>query len=781
MKNSKIILLVVFCFIFFSFITAQTDSDNHYKYWYFKTRLNNDFVKVGLGAGESMPFNQRGAEAFNKYAVNSKLKIGDGTGTLGYYIGVLATEYKLLQANNQNTDIVKHELFCALNAINRLDYKAEGLWQNGAENLNGFFIRDDVPTSLLTNNYNHFNYYNNGSITSNNELSRGFCSRMESGANQIVSDWIKRVEKNETPIIEMSQDQIYNILFGLALVNKFVPEYETDNNAVFGYGSGETSLTREARNIADRIINFVKDSKDLNGNSCNGPAATGWHIKNPTSCIPVSTGDNATFFSYPLSESGCIIKGGLSSGNQLGGVGLSLAGAPKVCGSGSAYNFHNYYSSVPGFALWKASGPSVLPNIDNRVFAVNLMAICNCMYGTVADQVTQTIIQTLQQSPIFGWLGVIIGWISNIISSIITTIFPGYYINITSTAINNNAYYELAGFKPAPLDHAPLARKVLHGGIYVQNTDYTFKYLLDIAPCDNIYNFGQNDQSTYQWSSDQRMDHPNRRGTVPGSFGSAPSGEYNGIDYMLYHNLWYIHELQQGNNPGIEDYSHIYINKNGGTAPQSSIYRAFETIKTENTVFHPQNNLGYMRAGKTIYFGPGTEIRTGSANGGLYAYIKNVSCATDNGDFYVGRMASGDSTTNTSEDLQPHYVNYPADEGAVNRRVNLNEDLITELPLSPEQQLENEFVNAYPNYSKTFFVKPTLTKDKVHLFFSLHHQEFASVKVMTINGVLVYSNDLVDNSLTSLSIDLSGQPNGIYLVKYNTSYGVSKTEKIVKQ
>lgn len=38
---------------------------------------------------------------------------GDATSYLGYYIGVLATEYYLLQQNGQRTDSVKHELFFA--------------------------------------------------------------------------------------------------------------------------------------------------------------------------------------------------------------------------------------------------------------------------------------------------------------------------------------------------------------------------------------------------------------------------------------------------------------------------------------------------------------------------------------------------------------------------------------------------------------------------------------------------------------------------------------------
>ena len=100
------------------------------KYWYFKSRLNNDFVKVGTNDGESIPFNQRGLFSTSFTNQNAELFVGDGTSTLGYYIAVLATECKLLAQNNQDTKKTIHELFCALNAVNRLDYVAETYFGN---------------------------------------------------------------------------------------------------------------------------------------------------------------------------------------------------------------------------------------------------------------------------------------------------------------------------------------------------------------------------------------------------------------------------------------------------------------------------------------------------------------------------------------------------------------------------------------------------------------------------------------------------------------------------
>lgn len=50
----------MFCF---NLIVSQTtEVDLHKKYWYYKSRFNNDFIKVGKEHGESIPFNQSGLE-----------------------------------------------------------------------------------------------------------------------------------------------------------------------------------------------------------------------------------------------------------------------------------------------------------------------------------------------------------------------------------------------------------------------------------------------------------------------------------------------------------------------------------------------------------------------------------------------------------------------------------------------------------------------------------------------------------------------------------------------
>ena len=65
----KTILIINFLIIN-DIVIGQSDLDNHKKYWYYKSRFNNDFIKVGdtypsaannynEGHGESIPFNER--------------------------------------------------------------------------------------------------------------------------------------------------------------------------------------------------------------------------------------------------------------------------------------------------------------------------------------------------------------------------------------------------------------------------------------------------------------------------------------------------------------------------------------------------------------------------------------------------------------------------------------------------------------------------------------------------------------------------------------------------
>ena len=787
----KINLLLLF--VLSNIIFAQSTNSNHRKYWWYKSRLNNDFVKVGTGDGESFPFNQRGAtgDGFTSPDVRSNMFIGDGTSTLGLYIAQLATEYALLIKNSQNTETVINELYCALNAFDRVDYKAENLWQSGTYLLNGFFVRDDIPKNFTRANYKHFNYYStwDGSTTKFNipngdpntfDLGdHGFHSNCQTGMFKTTSSWSTYVDDNHhTGLFAESQDQAYDLLLGLAFVNKFVTQGVVTNKGMLFPYTGEVGIREQARNQAKRIINYIRDPKKVDGTNCNSSYSQGWNIKNPTTCISVSTGDDARVYGYPLAELENTITGG---GNiPQGNVGLTI-GIPT---NGSTY--HNTYSYNFGFPIWSLAASTPIYNannpttgMDTRVFNTNIAAMCDCVYGTVIDEWVDKELTTLQNDPVLSNFGIILEWFWSTISITLHYLVPGYYKNITDAAITTNAYPY-----GAPIDHGPIAHALLNSkSSYVPNPQYTFDYLLNIAPCDGIYNFGSN-QSNYEWSSDNRCDHPNRRGDIAGVGEAAPKGEYNGIDFMLYHNLYYLYN----NENTMTNLSDITINNPSNLG--CSNVNAYETIDARNTSINCTSPT-YWRAGKTIYFGQGFSITgNGSSTFGpnFHAYIQKFDCATDVGAY---RMANTDSTgqvNSLSNDsyangVKYHTVNYPPNEMATLNTEPVtehNQNLITELP-PDEDPIDNALKLAYPDYSRELFVKPTVTIDYVKAYFTMDDNEIAFITVMDLSGKKVFSNDAVKPSDTGLTIDLSSYAAGSYILKFTTTKGTNKTQKIIKQ
>src|SRR5258705_8649694 len=123
MRNFFLKTLISFC-LFCSFIflaAAQGPGDNLIKYWKYRERLKN-FVVVGDCQGCSCPAVGR-SNASNL----DPLEWSDATIEDGYYIGMLAMEYKLLKDHGYTAQLQEtaRELYYALEAINRLDLTAE--------------------------------------------------------------------------------------------------------------------------------------------------------------------------------------------------------------------------------------------------------------------------------------------------------------------------------------------------------------------------------------------------------------------------------------------------------------------------------------------------------------------------------------------------------------------------------------------------------------------------------------------------------------------------------
>jgi MYXO-CTERM domain-containing protein len=227
---------------------ADTTAQNLAKYHRLRARLA-EFVSVGTAPGQSEPAPERTDGA-------GLMKWGDGTIALGFYLGVLATEHHMLAHPEQfpgagdpsQLATTDEELYDALFALERLDLVADAAFPDPCSTtpaLNGFFVRDDVPADFA----GHF-----------------------PGITTIQSDFIDPTLTNK----EESQDQVYHVQHGLALVVALVPA------SVVVHGK---ALRAWAIEQAQRITSHV--------------AQGDWVIRNPA-CgnRAVNRGSSAIGYSY---------------------------------------------------------------------------------------------------------------------------------------------------------------------------------------------------------------------------------------------------------------------------------------------------------------------------------------------------------------------------------------------------------------------------------------------------------------------------------------------------
>lgn len=224
---------------------AQTTTDNHAKYQALRARLTTDFVFVGDVPGGSQVAQERNDAI-------GRIRWADGTIYLGFYLGVLATEYGMLSRPldfpgfSGSVSATQNELSLALRALERLDEVADAAFPppcSQSPALNGFFIRDDVPATF----HQHF-----PPLTS------------------VASDYLDPELTNK----EMSQDQVHHVLSGLALVKRFVPASVTVQGR---------SLRAWAIEQATRIGQHVSKND--------------WVITNPACQRDVARGELASGFS----------------------------------------------------------------------------------------------------------------------------------------------------------------------------------------------------------------------------------------------------------------------------------------------------------------------------------------------------------------------------------------------------------------------------------------------------------------------------------------------------
>lgn len=441
-------------------LLGQTPELNEQKYWEYREKLRNDFmIGIGPDMGMSIPANVRDT-------VSGTLQWTDCTMAHGEYLGILAMEYKILEENLQPTDQTVKELFYALWALNRLDYRAEAYF-GGTPSLNGFFMRDDISEDSL-----------NMEVVLEH-LNQGL---PEHKITNLDSDYMDEIPENN----EESLDQAILLISGLGLVIRCVPEEVVyfEDKSVKEFQDFETSLSVEAANIINRIVNYMKEGDsvtvhlDITDPNLYGIEGEKWDfiIKNPVTYEEVLRGPNAYFLS----------KGFTASKYHLTGM-ESLT--------------TDTLSDTLTRSIFLLLEDNILPN-DQDFKAINLEAMANywpegLQEDTAFTDYNARILGPRSKNPSYEW-----------IPMLHQLMFGGENNYLMSQVPPDTTFYnDPAGY---------------------------YGYLIDIAPPEGPYNYGNGNYPNYEWSSTSRTIQPARRGEMMNGF----PGNYDGLDYMLYYNMY---------------------------------------------------------------------------------------------------------------------------------------------------------------------------------------------------------------------------------------------------
>jgi hypothetical protein len=763
--------IITLAFLLFGItMQAQNDELNLRKYWFYRYRMMSDFVVKGDCQGCSEIINER-EHKYRTFPVATPTEIakwGDQSFNLGEYIAILATEFKLEYDRGQPTDTTLQELCYAMRAFNRIDQTAEHYFAVATnrshpivdDDLNGFWIRDDVPESFLNDHP---------------QLKDGLFSTHH--VEHVDSDFQNAMALapmyNDKTFL-MSHDQIYPILMGMALVRRYLYSGVNYNNIPLNNVNSNTDIYLEAAQITNRIINYLHHSDPLLNWTLVNPFFTGpsdYHWAN-------MQGYQARQLAYPIAETGCYVQNLNTSPNP-----------PFVYPPRSCSDYHDN-SSMDEAVAWNEAGRHYpIPLLGYEEFKVEInAALSNSWWTSMFPGV-------IEPAGVLGVLGTFEwppSW-EDVLSVFEASV--GYPVNITESELALRADQESN-------QYLPLLRKLLHGGGNPIPSSY-YKFLLDVAPCNGPYNFSASGggMSTYEWSARDRLHTADERGgfvSSPDHEGSS-QGEYPGLDYMLYYNLYaiaygpgtsYINYMDRKvgitfphtiPSPGPLGGSVAFSGPPGlivGNLTFPAAIEAFHSIDANN-LLTTEAVVDY-RAGKQIHLGPGFHATSGCQ---FHAYIDPFECASD-GEYRAstGNPVNNDNmATAVAYNGPTSFVNYPnkvsgqeyiteaqpaAKPSGSAQEVSQN---ISNVTVSSQKPIVEPEINIYPNPNNGSFTIEFLKEEET--------TTTKTITVLNIYGIAILEQQTTNSAVT---IDITDQSKGIYYVRID-NHAKTKMKKIVYQ
>ena len=269
---------------------AQSELENHEKYWLYRHQLRERYMKVGTNPGESLPASV--ILPNNLYGQDSEYKAmhwRDGTISLGHYFIVLATEYRLLLEHGQETTTTENELYYALKAAIRLDQYCEhfttgGVYGTDPGFINGLMMRDDVPANF----YQHWSDYQNEYPYTPSDDYPAIKVRSDFSIFESTGENATALPFNDKNV--QSIDQVVSMLLGLRFVLQLVDNIDVQPTTA----EEPLNIHQTARDIIWRLVARMNDT-----GTAGSPHE--WVIKEENGEL-VPRGNNAAMASYPLIE-----------------------------------------------------------------------------------------------------------------------------------------------------------------------------------------------------------------------------------------------------------------------------------------------------------------------------------------------------------------------------------------------------------------------------------------------------------------------------------------------
>ena len=777
------------------------DYINQSKYWFYRNRLINEFCKVGPNQGESIPFQSinYSDNNYNNPDANRLANTGDGgVQKLGHYIGVLASEIRLLKNSSQDASKTIAELFYALFAAQRLDQAAETVsfcydvthentsvkyaypqydnttCHNQNPSFNGFMLRDDRNPNSNSDIYKHFN-----NMTGITNITSGYgynVSPYYPSTKQIAA--ATQPNAFASTLNDVSHDQLLNLFIGLRLTQVLL-----DGNETYTFQNTPYNLKQYAQNIATIVMGYMATGSDLNNQAncdyvlnamgltsknsawyfpwlqgmtgnllCSGSSpfanpATGkypWLFDNPNLKQPASI-ENSPGASFPF----WISEGYAELGNKLTG--------------------QSYLTTALAKESWRQLGTTMGPLIykQNDNWKILSLAAMTDAWNNVNIQCEIPIYY-----PCFG-SKCLFGTNSHGRCKLNVKVPTVNICSINLPCVNKDAIiYDQcwrSRYEVLPLIYNVINNKtgfssLLPGGATTSAYRDFFDSNIDNAPCRGPYFYSSTNKAGNNWNSWNMFITPDVGNTTirqNGKFGdngypNADAGEYNGLDYMLMYNLY---NIMNGKN----NYYVNYDNNLSLTGPKliggpeyynARSYKDLNGARVNGVVNATGvvvSNTGYLniRAGSSINLKP-PFLAQGKMDATIYQ-------PTDNAAWEMTVCSDGTPVNNGT----------PNGHRTTNRRDNFTDDYTA----SANSTNQNNLGDSYPN--------PATNTTKIS--YTIGNEEAAELFITDATGSKVVSlvkKDLhsvgdfvVDYSTTELSA-------GIYYYTLKTS-SYSKTKKLI--